>query len=125
MLVVNHYVAVVKNVRNFPDLTFTITETNANDSAHKYHAESDYAYWTPENPMAPYRHSGSGQTIEDAVRSALNTFELYPVNQLSDDKVFITKGHAPYQNEQFIDGTGKACSYTQAASIINANNMVK
>lgn len=45
-----HYKAVVKNYRNFPDLTVTITPVTPEDELRDdivYTAESDNAIWTP------------------------------------------------------------------------------
>ena len=72
-----HYKAVVKNYRNFPDLTVTITPATPEDELRDdivYTAESDNAIWTPGNPIAPYCHNGYGKSIEEATENALKTF---------------------------------------------------
>ena len=117
MLKFSYFVGVIKGFRNFPDLTFTVTKTKAVDSEFKFSADSDYAFWYPGN-STPYRHEGHGKSIEDALNGALNTFLIEPTDQLSNDKVFITKAHAPYQDAEFIDGTGKKCTYEEARKII-------
>lgn len=121
MLKFSSFVGVIKGFRKFPDLTFTVIETKAVDDEFKYSAASDYAFWYPGN-SAPYRHEGHGKTIEEALHGALNTFLIEPTDKLPDDKVFITKAHAPYQNAEFIDGTGKKCTYEEARKIIMENN---
>lgn len=118
-----YYTAVIKNYRKFPDLTVTITPILPQDGFQeniKYHAKSDYAIWTPGNPMNPYRHDGIGKDIEEAEKEALKTFyqdsEYFP-----NEHVFITKGSDNYKNATFIDGNGHTLSYEEAKKIVTEN----
>lgn len=65
-----------------------------------YTVESDYGIWIPGNPMNPYRHTGYGKTVEEAISVALSTFnednQLFP-----NEQVFITDATGDYKNATF------------------------
>lgn len=119
-LKITYYKAVIQGYRNFPDITFTINEVNSREEL-KYHAESDYAFWGPSNPINPYRHDGYGATIEKAVRNAMNTFITQDVEMLDNSVVFITDAKKDYHSAIFIDGNGKKVSYDDARAIVLEN----
>ncbi|MCI6545077.1 MAG: hypothetical protein MR494_01550 [Spirochaetia bacterium] len=118
-----HYKAVVKNYRNFPDLTVTITPVTPEDELRDdivYTAESDNVIWTPGNPIAPYRHNGYGKSIEEATENALKTFSQ-DSKHFPNDQVFITSAKSDYKNATFIDGNGNEHTYQEAQKIISQN----
>lgn len=123
-LKITYYKAVIEGYRKFPNITFTVNKIDSSEGLkeeYKYHAESDYAFWGPGNPMNPYRHDGYGATIEEAVRSAMNTFITQDGEMLDNSVVFITDAKKDYSSAIFIDGNGKKVSYVDARAKVLEN----
>lgn len=123
---ISNYIAVTAKIRNFPDLTITITKREKEDSnldeKYLYIAEPDYAIWTPGNSLAPYRHTGYGRTIEEAAKEAVETYESQLFDEYSNDEIFVTKATSPYWDDApFYDGNGKALTYNDAHEIVSKN----
>jgi len=120
-LTVSHYKAVISGYRNFPDITITAQKVSKDDNFREdivYTAESDYGIWAPRNPIAPYRHTGYGKTVEEAVSKALSTFDEDNPS-FPNDQVFITKATENYKDATFIDGNGQQVTYDEAKKIVS------
>lgn len=118
------YKAIINGYRNFPDLTITIKPVHPEDGFNEnimYISESDYAFWTPGNPLNPYRHTGQGKNIEEAARDALNTFTSQDSELFPNDHVFITAAASNYETAIFIDGNGNSHTYQEVQRIIMHN----
>lgn len=121
---INNTIAITEKIRNFPDLTITITkrerEDNNLDEKYLYIAEPDYAIWTPGNSLAPYRHTGYGSTAEEAAKEAVATYETQLFDVYKNEEIFVTKATSPYWDDApYYDGNGKAFTYNDAHEIVS------